>query len=96
MMDIVTKIMVEVLNIDGIITKEIRQTRTSTSFRTKKFPLTEPFSEKFVKKLLGRTDMEDALKTLDRLTQEESRMASAQVLRQQAADDVNRPEAKRS
>jgi hypothetical protein len=43
-------------------------------------PLTEPLSEKYLKKLIGRTDIEDALKTLDRLTQEEARMAAAQVL----------------
>jgi methyl-accepting chemotaxis protein len=42
--------------------------------------LTEPFSEKYLKKLIGRTDIEDALKRLDRLTQEEARMAAAQVL----------------
>ena len=45
------------------------------------FPLTEPFSEKYLKKLIGRTDIEDALKRLDRLTQEESQMAAAQVLK---------------
>jgi dGTP triphosphohydrolase len=44
-------------------------------------PLTKPFSEKFLKKLVGRTDLEDALKRLDRLTQEETRMAAAQVLK---------------
>ena len=44
------------------------------------FPFTEPFSEKYLKKLIGRTDIEDALKRLDRLTQEEARMAAAQVL----------------
>jgi hypothetical protein len=43
-------------------------------------PFTEPFSEKYLKKLIGRTDIEDALKRLDRLTQEEARMASAQLL----------------
>jgi hypothetical protein len=43
--------------------------------------LTERFSEKYLKKLIGRTDIEDALKRLDRLTQEETRMASAQVLK---------------
>ena len=42
--------------------------------------MTEPFSEKYLKKLIGRTDIEDALKRLDRLTQEEARMAAAQVL----------------
>ena len=34
-----------------------------------------------IKKLIGNNDIEDALKRLDRLTQEEARMASAQLLR---------------
>jgi hypothetical protein len=34
-----------------------------------------------MKKLVGRTDMEDSLKRLDKLTQEEARMATAQVLK---------------
>jgi hypothetical protein len=42
--------------------------------------LTKPFSEKYLRKLIGKNDIEDALKKLDRLTQEEARMASAQVL----------------
>jgi hypothetical protein len=33
-----------------------------------------------VKKLIGRTDMEDALERLDKLTLEEARMATAEVL----------------
>ncbi len=37
--------------------------------------------ERFVKRLLGKNDVEDALKRLDTLTQEEARMATAQVLR---------------
>jgi hypothetical protein len=44
-------------------------------------PLTDVFSEKYLKKLVGRTDIEDALKRLDKLTQEEARMANAQVLK---------------
>jgi hypothetical protein len=48
---------------------------------TNKFPLIEPFSEKYVKKLIGKTDIEDALKRLGRLTQEEARMAAAQLLK---------------
>ena len=34
-----------------------------------------------MKKLMGRTDMEDGLKRLDKLTQEEARMATSQVLK---------------
>jgi hypothetical protein len=44
-------------------------------------PLTKRCSEKNGKKLVGRTDMEDALKRLDKLTQEEARMAAAQNLK---------------
>ena len=43
--------------------------------------LTEIFLERYLKKLVGRTDIEDALKRLDKLTQEEARMATAQVLK---------------
>ena len=37
-------------------------------------------SEKFLKKLVGRKEIEDVLKRLDRLTQEEALMAAAQIL----------------
>ena len=36
---------------------------------------------KYVKRLIGRTDIEDALGRLDRLTQDEVRMAAAQGLK---------------
>ena len=40
----------------------------------------DSLSEKYLKKLLGKTDIEDALNMLDKLTQEEVRMATAQLL----------------
>ena len=43
--------------------------------------MTKDRSEKFAKKLIGRSKVEDALKRLDKLTQEEARMASAQNLK---------------
>jgi hypothetical protein len=43
--------------------------------------LTELSSEKYGTKLIGRTEMEDALKRLDKLTQEEVQMAVAQNLK---------------
>jgi hypothetical protein len=57
--------------------------------------LTEPLSEKYLKKLIGntdnRTDIEDALKRLDRLTEEEVQMAAAQVLKAtHTTDDTGR------
>ena len=39
------------------------------------------FSEKFLKRVIGRTDLEDGIKTLDKLTNEEVAMASAQLLK---------------
>ncbi|KAI9429697.1 hypothetical protein H4582DRAFT_2134410, partial [Lactarius indigo] len=64
MTDIIVKIMVEVLSILGIVTKEIGQGRT----------------RKYLKKLVGRKEVEDALQRLDALTQEEARMAAAETL----------------
>ena len=84
MMDTITAIMVEVLNFIGIATKEVQQSRTSKRFLYKyvpKFSLTKAFSEKYLKKLIEKNDIEDALKRLDRLTQEEARMAAAQLLK---------------
>jgi hypothetical protein len=81
MTDIITEIMVEVLKIFGIATKELRRGSAS------KIPLAifriypELHLEKFLKKLAGRTDLEDAVKRLDNLTQEEARMALAEVLK---------------
>ena len=42
--------------------------------------LTNSPSEKYLKKLLGKTEIEDALKRLDKITQEEVRMATARLL----------------
>ena len=82
MMDIIGKILVEVLSILAIATKEIKQGRTSAYFvHNNTSPLTERSPGKYMKKLIGRTDIEDALKRLDILTQEEARMATAQVLK---------------
>ncbi|KAI9438080.1 hypothetical protein H4582DRAFT_2098857 [Lactarius indigo] len=65
MTNIITKIMMEVLTIFGIATKELRRGS----------------AKKLLKKLAGRTDLEDAVKKLDRLTQEEARIALAEVLK---------------
>ncbi|KAN0116376.1 hypothetical protein V8E52_005995 [Russula decolorans] len=71
MMDLLIQIMAEVLSILGIATKEIKESRM----------------KKYVKKLIGKTEMEDALKKLDKLTQEEARMAAAQNLKATNAVD---------
>ena len=83
MMDIIIQIIVEVLSILGIVTKEIKQGRLSKYSLYKYVTVTviERFSEKYAKKLIGRTDIEDALKRLDKLTHEEAWMGIAQNLR---------------
>ena len=48
---------------------------------TNTFPLTNPFSGKYLRKLIGKTDTEDALKRLDRLIQQDARMADVQLLK---------------
>ncbi|KAH9035901.1 hypothetical protein EDB85DRAFT_2112683, partial [Lactarius pseudohatsudake] len=65
MTDMIIKIMIEVLNIFAIATKEMKQSR----------------AKKYLKKLIGKKEMEDALKRLDKLTQEEAHMAAAETLR---------------
>jgi hypothetical protein len=81
MMDTIIQIMVEILSILGIATKEIKEGRLSEQFSTSISSLTEANSEKYGKRLIGRTDMEDALQRLDKLTQEEARMAAVENLK---------------
>ena len=85
MKDIIVKIMTEMLGIFAIMTKEIKQGRTSESILDDTFPIADRDSEKYVKKylkkLIGRKDIEDALNRLDRLTQEEVNMAAVQILK---------------
>jgi hypothetical protein len=46
------------------------------------------YTEKYLKKLAGRADLEDALNKLDKLTNEEARMVMAQSLKAtHTADD---------
>jgi len=45
------------------------------------FLIADGQSEKYLKKLIGRTDVEDALSRLDKLTREEFQAAIAQVLK---------------
>ncbi|KAH9008594.1 hypothetical protein EDB83DRAFT_2323036 [Lactarius deliciosus] len=65
MAGVLVKIMTEVLSILSIATKEVKRKRARIYFR----------------RFLGRTDIEDALKRLDGLIQEEARMAIAQTMK---------------
>jgi len=65
MTEMMVKIMVEVLDILGTATKEMKQSRFKTSLQ----------------KVGGITKLEGGLKKLDKMTNEEARMANAEVLR---------------
>jgi len=82
MEDVIVRVMVEVLSILAIATKEINQSTTSALIRGdgRSF-LAHSSLEAFLKKLLGRTDIKDALQRLDKLTQDEARMLTAEGLR---------------
>ncbi|KAF8468611.1 hypothetical protein DFH94DRAFT_847987 [Russula ochroleuca] len=64
MTEILVKILVELLSILALVTKQIKQGR----------------GKKFVKNLFGQNDIEAVLQRLDRLTQDEARMAAVQTL----------------
>ena len=80
MIDIIVKIMVEVISILGIVTKELKQGRTSMPFLFDVSPKLDLHVERYLKKLFGLKKVEDALQRLDKLTQEEARMAAAEAL----------------
>lgn len=81
MTGIIVVIMVKVLAILAIVTKEIRQRRSSESIDMHYLYSAQSALERFVKMLLGKNDIEDALKRLDTLIQEEARMAAAEVFK---------------
>jgi hypothetical protein len=80
MREIIVKIMAEVISILGVVTKEIQQGRTSMRFSFDMSPKVDLPAEKYLKRLLGMKEVEDALQRLDKLTQEEARMAAAEAL----------------
>jgi len=80
MTDAIVKVMVEVLRILAIATNEIKQNRASELIIGDRSSLSAySLSEKFLKKLVGRTDIEDALQRLEKVTLEEARMAGAEA-----------------
>ena len=81
MLDIVVKIMVEVISILGVVTKEIRQGNTSMPCLFNVSSEADLHTvEKFLKKLSGRNDVDDAFQRLDKLTPEEALMAAAETM----------------
>ena len=83
MAEVLVKIVIELLSILSIATKEVRRRRASKFFGQGDASCftADILSELFARKLLGRTDIEDALKRLERLIQEEFQMVTAQILK---------------
>ena len=81
MVSIIAKIMAEVLSVLSLATKQIKQGRFS-----KRFCIIYPYLfrdlalEKFAKKLLGESEIEDVLHRVDRLTLDEARMTGTETL----------------
>jgi archaellum component FlaC len=81
MREITVEILAEVLAIIGIATKEVERERMSELILNRFADIDRSYLEKFLKKLIGNTDIEDSLRRLDKLTQEEAKMASAELLK---------------
>ena len=81
MTNVMGKVMAEVLSLLAIATKEMKQGRTSAFISYTSLSSTYFRIEKFFKKLVGRTDIEDALHKMDKLEQGELHSVAAQVLK---------------
>ena len=75
--ELLGKIMAQLLHILALSTKAMTKSRTSKPSLNICTHLAESGSEKFLKKLLGGTDVDDALDRLDTLTKEEGLNAAA-------------------
>jgi hypothetical protein len=81
MSDIITKILVEVLSVLSLATKQIKHGRLSKLlYMTCVCLVCDVKLEKFAKKLLGESEIEDILHRLDRLTLDEACMTGTETL----------------
>jgi len=80
MTDLIVKIMLELLSVLALATKQIKQGRFSKHVITYRRFVAQRAIEKFAKKLLGGSEVEAVLQRLDRMTQDEIRIAVAQTL----------------
>lgn len=80
MTDLIVKIMLEALSVLALATKQIKQGRFSKNLIMYRLLVAQCAVEKFRKKLLGDSEVEAVLQRLDRMTQDEVRIAVAQTL----------------
>ena len=74
------KIMAQILIVLAFSMKQIKERRISMSFRFMFSFVVDSWTEKIMKRIVGKTDLEDALKRLDILTKEEALMVAARNL----------------
>jgi hypothetical protein len=94
MIDLIVKIMVELLSVLALTTKQIKQGRFSECINQIYVGYAQCVAEKFVKKLLGKRNgkIQGSLERLDRLTKDEGLSAVAQTLGivQKGSNEMNR------
>ena len=86
MTELLAKILAQVLSVLALSTKEIKERRISMFICFRYSPLADDNAEKFMKRLIGKTEVEDGFQQLDMLTKEENLMAAACTLR--VASDI--------
>ena len=72
--------MAQVLSIPALSTKAMKDRRISGCVHLTSCFVAEHGAEKFFKRLIGKVDVEDALKRLDALTTEENLLTAAKIL----------------
>ncbi len=80
MTDVIIKIMVELLSVLALASKQVKQGRLSQCASTCTLPVAQCSTVKFAKKIRGESEIEAVLQRLDRLTREEAQMTVAQTL----------------
>lgn len=82
MTGIIVKIMSELLSVLALATKQMKERRFSkcTVVYSILCSVTQRATEKFAKKLLGESEIEDVLQRLNQLTEEEARIAVVETL----------------
>ena len=79
MTELLAKILAQVLSVLALSTKEMKEKRISVLIFGNFFSADHD-TEKFLKRLIGKTEVEDGLQRLDMLTKEENLMAAACTL----------------
>jgi hypothetical protein len=83
------KIVAQVLSVLALSTREMKELRISGSFRSTFCFMADYETETFMKKMAGRTDVDDALQRLDMLTKEESLITAVRNLEVTHRVDAN-------